>query len=51
MKPEVQITPLFGSIFAAVPVHENFEKCQKIQNFKKVLKASYTLKYPKYLLF
>ena len=26
MKTKVQITPLFGSIFAAVPVHENFEK-------------------------
>ena len=26
MKTEIHITPLFGSIFAAVPVHANFEK-------------------------
>ena len=48
MKPEVQIAPLSGSIFAAVPVHENFEKFKILKKFQKSLKASYALKYPKY---
>jgi len=34
MKTEIHITPLFGSIFAAVPVHANFEKFKIFKNFK-----------------